>query len=80
MIHETKGLSLEEVDELYEYVDNAWKSEGFVPSTKFRVENVKNTAAVGSGKKLSEDVPEAHHSSDHTEHTEVNGAATESTE
>jgi MFS transporter, SP family, sugar:H+ symporter len=68
------------VDELYEQVDNAWTSEGFVPSTKFRVENDKNTAAVGSGEKLREDVPEADHSSDHTEHTDVNGAATESTE
>lgn len=31
-IYETKGLSLEEVDELYEKVDKAWKSPGFVPS------------------------------------------------
>jgi len=32
MIYETKGLSLEEVDEMYEKVDNAWQSDGFVPS------------------------------------------------
>merc|ERR1711939_801268 len=32
MIYETKGLSLEEVDEMYEKVDNAWQSHGFVPS------------------------------------------------
>lgn len=31
-IYETKGLSLEQVDELYEHVSKAWKSKGFVPS------------------------------------------------
>lgn len=31
-IYETKGLSLEQVDELYESVSKAWKSKGFVPS------------------------------------------------
>jgi hypothetical protein len=32
MIYETKGLSLEEVDELYGKVSEAWKSPGFVPT------------------------------------------------
>ncbi|KAI9680908.1 MAG: High-affinity glucose transporter rgt2 [Trizodia sp. TS-e1964] len=32
MIYETKGLSLEEVDELYSKVRNAWQSKHFVPS------------------------------------------------
>jgi hypothetical protein len=32
MIYETKGLSLEQVDELYAKVPNAWKSKGFVPT------------------------------------------------
>lgn len=32
MIYETKGLSLEEVDELYGKVSKAWKSPGFVPT------------------------------------------------
>jgi SP family sugar:H+ symporter-like MFS transporter len=32
MIYETKGLSLEEVDELYNKVSQAWKSPGFVPT------------------------------------------------
>ena len=36
MIYETKGLSLEEVDELYEKVGNAWQSKDFVPTTTFR--------------------------------------------
>lgn len=31
-IYETKGLSLEQVDELYENVSKAWKSKLFVPS------------------------------------------------
>lgn len=32
-IYETKGLSLEQIDELYSKVSVAWKSPGFVPST-----------------------------------------------
>ncbi|CAM9014175.1 unnamed protein product [Wickerhamomyces anomalus] len=31
-VYETKGLSLEAVDELYESVPNAWKSAGFIPT------------------------------------------------
>lgn len=31
-VYETKGLSLEQVDELYEKVPNAWHSRSFVPS------------------------------------------------
>ena len=34
-IYETKGLSLEEVDELYAKVPKAWNSPGFVPSVNF---------------------------------------------
>ncbi|KKY26458.1 putative mfs monosaccharide [Phaeomoniella chlamydospora] len=34
-VYETKGLSLEEVDELYSKVDKAWKSKGFVPTVRF---------------------------------------------
>ncbi|KAH8800959.1 putative MFS monosaccharide transporter [Hyaloscypha sp. PMI_1271] len=76
LIYETKGLSLEEVDEMYEKVDKAWKSNGFVPSREFRQED-RNTGAVGSGEKLKDDVPVVDHSS---EHTEVNGVTTESSE
>jgi len=36
MIYETKGLSLEQVDELYAKVGKAWKSPGFVPSVSFQ--------------------------------------------
>jgi len=35
MIYETKGLSLEEVDELYGIVDKAWLSAKFRPAVKF---------------------------------------------
>jgi hypothetical protein len=35
MIYETKGLSLEEVDQLYEEVNSAWKSKGWKPTTTF---------------------------------------------
>lgn len=35
-IYETKGLSLEQVDELYAKVPKAWQSNGFVPSVSFQ--------------------------------------------
>lgn len=34
-IYETKGLTLEQVDELYATVPVAWRSSGFVPSVQF---------------------------------------------
>ncbi|PYI09633.1 general substrate transporter [Aspergillus sclerotiicarbonarius CBS 121057] len=34
-IYETKGLSLEQVDELYSTVSAAWRSPGWVPSAQF---------------------------------------------
>ncbi|KAI9835359.1 MAG: High-affinity glucose transporter rgt2 [Thelocarpon superellum] len=36
LIYETKGLSLEQVDELYAKVDHAWQSKGFVPTVSFQ--------------------------------------------
>jgi SP family sugar:H+ symporter-like MFS transporter len=72
MIYETKGLSLEEVDEMYEKVDHAWKSNSYVPSGEFKAEDNKHVAALGSGEKLKDDVPIVDHSS---EQTEVNGLA-----
>jgi SP family sugar:H+ symporter-like MFS transporter len=35
MIYETKGLSLEQVDELYGIVSKAWKSKAFRPQVSF---------------------------------------------
>ncbi|KAF2435784.1 general substrate transporter [Tothia fuscella] len=50
MIYETKGLSLEQVDELYAKVPQAWKSKGFVPTVSFQ----EVTQAVGhDGRKMS---------------------------
>lgn len=40
-IYETKGLSLEEVDELYEVVHQAWKSMHFRPTQSFQGKNEK---------------------------------------
>ena len=77
MIYETKGLSLEEVDEMYEKVNNAWQSDSYVPSREFNPEHTKNAGAVGSGEKLKDEVPAVDHSS---EHTETNGPATEASE
>jgi sugar porter (SP) family MFS transporter len=34
-IYETRGLSLEQVDELYAKVGHAWRSKGFVPTVHF---------------------------------------------
>jgi hypothetical protein len=34
LIYETKGLSLEEVDEMYSKVGSAWKSGSYVPAAK----------------------------------------------
>jgi len=36
MIYETKGLSLEQVDELYGKVPTAWQSTSFVPTVNFQ--------------------------------------------
>ncbi|WPH01045.1 Hypothetical protein R9X50_00388000 [Acrodontium crateriforme] len=36
MVYETKGLSLEQVDELYAKVPRAWNSKGFVPTVSFQ--------------------------------------------
>jgi len=36
MIYETKGLSLEQVDELYAKVPRAWQSKDFVPTVNFQ--------------------------------------------
>ena len=36
LIYETKGLSLEQVDELYAKVSKAWQSTSFVPTVSFQ--------------------------------------------
>ena len=51
MIYETKGLSLEQVDELYFKVSKAWKSPGFVPTISFQ--DVKEEVGEGDMRKSS---------------------------
>lgn len=43
-----KGLSLEQVDELYEKIPNAWQSAGFVPTVSFA--EVQHQASMGEDK------------------------------
>jgi len=48
MVYETKGLTLEQVDEMYEEVDHAWKSPSFIPKDHvFRDHNVESITSVG---------------------------------
>lgn len=49
MIYETKGLSLEQVDELYGVVSQAWKSKEFRPKVQFADIDTTGT----DGRKLS---------------------------
>jgi hypothetical protein len=51
MIYETKGLSLEQVDELYAKVPHAWQSTGFVPSVSFQ--DVQDVQHQQNGRKMS---------------------------
>ncbi|KAF2771948.1 general substrate transporter [Teratosphaeria nubilosa] len=48
LIFETKGLSLEQVDELYAKVDKAWNSKSFVPTVSFQ-----EVQQVGGGRSAS---------------------------
>lgn len=54
-IYETKGLSLEQVDELYGVISKAWQSKRFEPTVSFReVEQEKTAVAGGRNMSLSE--------------------------
>ncbi|ORY56359.1 glucose transporter-like protein [Pseudomassariella vexata] len=64
-IYETKGLSLEEVDEMYSEVKSARKSTGWVPSTTFaQRQNEGGGGVLGEGEKNMAE-------SDLVEHKEV---------
>lgn len=55
MIYETKGLSLEQVDELYAKVPRAWQSKDFVPTVNFQdIQEVGVTGAEARRMTLSE--------------------------
>ena len=57
MVYETSKLSLEQIDELYERVDRAWKSNSFQPSWNFQ--EMRDEGASSSGIQLEE--AELHH-------------------
>lgn len=53
-IYETKGLALEQVDELYAKVDKAWQSKNFVPTVRFTdVQEVNREGSVGDARRVS---------------------------
>ncbi|KAK5146156.1 hypothetical protein LTR04_001108 [Oleoguttula sp. CCFEE 6159] len=52
MIYETKGLSLEQVDELYAKVGKAWQSKGFVPTVSFQ--DVQDVSANARSQSLAD--------------------------
>ncbi|KAL3475704.1 general substrate transporter [Aspergillus californicus] len=51
-IYETKGLTLEQVDELYSKVGSAWNSMGFVPSVHYT--DVRDVSGNGKNSTLEE--------------------------
>lgn len=51
-IYETKGLSLEQVDELYAKVGKAWQSKGFVPTVSFA--EVQDIGSSGRSQSLAD--------------------------
>ena len=52
MIYETKGLTLEQVDELYSKTAKAWKSKAFVPTVSYA--EVNEIAPQGRAKSLAD--------------------------
>jgi SP family sugar:H+ symporter-like MFS transporter len=53
MIYETKGLTLEQIDELYDEVKVARKSVGWTPTTTFRQIRASTAQQGGLGPKIS---------------------------
>ncbi|KAJ6086622.1 hypothetical protein N7467_005536 [Penicillium canescens] len=73
-IYETKGLSLEQVDELYAKVPVAWKSVGFVPSVNYTdVRDVADNMKSGDLAQLEIDAGEKR-AGEHATHHESVGA------
>jgi MFS transporter, SP family, sugar:H+ symporter len=70
MIYETKGLSLEQVDELYAKVGKAWQSKSFVPTVSFQ--DVAQVSQGDAARKQSltdlENIAERKKSVGHDEH------------
>ncbi|KZF26083.1 general substrate transporter [Xylona heveae TC161] len=72
-IYETKGLSLEQVDELYAKVGHAWHSKGFVPTISFQeVQDTGVNTRTHTLADIEADV-QRKKSIAHTEHVDVPG-------
>lgn len=54
MVYETSTISLEQIDEMYERVDHAWRSASFEPSWSFQEIHAENTTGVASGVSLTD--------------------------
>jgi SP family sugar:H+ symporter-like MFS transporter len=52
MIYETKGLALEQIDELYDKIPHAWQSEGFVPTVHFA--ELDRRGSLGAGIRVAD--------------------------
>jgi MFS transporter, SP family, sugar:H+ symporter len=50
-IYETKGLALEQVDELYAKVNKAYRSAGFVPTVNYH--EIQEEVAAGGNRRAS---------------------------
>lgn len=60
MVYETKGLSLEQVDEMYEKIPSAWKSKSFIPSEHaFRGEARDESSQLGDNKAETNSIEDA---------------------
>ena len=66
LIYETKGLALEQIDELYAKVPHAWESKGFVPTVHF----TELGDSVTTGHTLADLEKEAHQRHGVASHTE----------
>jgi hypothetical protein len=75
-VYETKGLSLEQVDELYAKISQAWRSSGFVPSVHYT--DVRDVAAESKRGSLAQFEAEANEKrEEQAEHVESTLAKTE---
>ena len=66
------GLTLEQVDELFETVDKAWKSREFVPTMRYvDIAGKDKTSGPGSTSALDEDTKSQGDSEQSTGHIEI---------
>lgn len=65
LIYETKGLSLEQVDEMYQSVSSAWNSDSFVPADNYdkerRAGHLDHKTESAHLEKVAENLDKAEH-------------------